>query len=217
MINAPVPLFGYEDPDRLQHMYDFVRGYAEENGMVQTLEALVFADRCHKGQFRRSRNCLPYISHPLLMACHAVTLGVGEDDLLSTVLLHDTLEDCGVKASELPAGDEVKRVVELLTFRIREGEDKAAAKKRYFETLSLDPVAALTKLLDRCNNVSYMVDAFSAEKVRSYVEETKTYVYPLPGIIRTVKPDWAAPAYTVKYHIYSVISTIEIMMERKLW
>ena len=217
MINAPVPLFGYEDPDRLQHMYDFVREYAVENGMAQTLEALVFADRCHEGQFRRSRNCLPYISHPLLMACHAVTLGVGEDDLLATVLLHDTVEDCGVGVRDLPAGDEVKRAVGLLTFGVREGEDRAAAKKRYFEALALDPVASLTKLLDRCNNVSYMADAFSAEKIRSYVEETKTFVYPLPGIIRTMKPEWAPAAYTIKYHIYSVISTIEIIMERKLW
>jgi GTP pyrophosphokinase len=99
---SPVPLFGVEDPDRLERMRSFLENYAEAHRLKQTSVSLRFAWKCHEGQFRKSRNRLPYISHPLLMAIHAVTLGLVDDDLLAACLLHDVLEDCPVSREELP-------------------------------------------------------------------------------------------------------------------
>ena len=90
---SPVPLFGAEDPDRLERMRSFLENYAEAHQLKQTSVSLRFAWKCHEGQFRKSRNRLPYISHPLLMAMHAITLGLVDDDLLAACLLHDVLED----------------------------------------------------------------------------------------------------------------------------
>ena len=152
---SPVPLFGVEDPDRLERMRSFLENYAEAHRLKQTSVSLRFAWKCHEGQFRKSRNRLPYISHPLLMAIHAVT-----------------------------------------------------------QRLSHNGIAAIVKMLDRCNNVSYMVDASSLKKIQQYVVETKIYFYPLPVSIRQEFPEYADAAFALKYHIYSVISTIEIMLDR---
>jgi hypothetical protein len=97
---------------------------------------------------------------------------------------------------------------------IAEGEDRDSAKARYYERLSHNGIAAMVKMLDRCNNVSYMVDAFSLKKIQQYVVETKIYFYPLPVSIRQEFPEYADAAFALKYHIYSVISTIEIMLDR---
>lgn len=211
---SPVPMFGAEDPDRLERMRSFLEHYAAEHQLTQTAESLVFAWRCHEGQFRKSRNRLPYISHPLLMALHAIALGLQDDDLLAACLLHDVLEDCPVSREELPCSEAAKQAIELLTFEIREGEDRDSAKARYYERLSHNGIAAMVKLLDRCNNVSYMVDAFTLKKIQKYVVETKIYIYPLPLSVRQEFPEYADAAFALKYHIYSVISTIEIMLDR---
>ena len=84
--------------DRLfdeQHMYTYVKTYANVREMPQTVKALAFAREQHKGQVRKGRDNVPYIYHPLLMACHALALGLDDDDIVAASLLHDVCEDCG--------------------------------------------------------------------------------------------------------------------------
>ena len=52
------------------------------------------------------------------------------------------------------------------------------------------------------------------EKIQKYVVETKIYLYPLPLSVRQEFPEYGDAAFALKYHIYSVISTIEIMLDR---
>lgn len=215
-VMSPFPLFGAEDLDSIENMMQFVRRCCEEKGYTETLDALSFAEKCHEGQFRKNRKKIPYITHPLTIAIHAITLGLNEQDILSACLLHDTIEDCGVSKEELPVSDRAKELVDLLTIKFEEGETRAQAKERYFKRLSKDPEAAMIKLLDRCNNVSFMADAFSVERMWRYIEETERYIYPLPMILREERPEWSNIAFDVKYHIFSVISSIKNVLERDL-
>ena len=64
-----------------------------------SLDALSLAVRCHKGQYREGGK--PYIAHPLSMACMAKGLGLRDDALYATILLHDVCEDCGLKIQEI--------------------------------------------------------------------------------------------------------------------
>ena len=164
------------NPDK---MYTYLRGYASGAGMKETLKALSFAREKHAGQRRKSGE--PYIVHPLMMACNAVSIGIRDDAVIATILLHDVCEDCGVSLAELPVSDRVKRAVDLMTFRVMEGETKEIAKNRYYNLLLGCREAALTKLIDRCHNVSSMAGTFSVEKLKSYLYRRNPALCPAPA------------------------------------
>ena len=72
-------------------MYTYLRGYFIGANMSQSIAALQFARERHGGQTRKDGT--PYIVHPLSMACYAVALGLRDDNVIATILLHDTIED----------------------------------------------------------------------------------------------------------------------------
>lgn len=116
-----------------EKMYTFIRGFATGAKMTETLKALAFARQKHDGQLRRSGD--PYIVHPLTMACNALSLGIQDDEVIATILLHDVCEDCNVSIAELPVSEKVKRGVDLMTFRVMDGETKDIAKDRYYNMI----------------------------------------------------------------------------------
>ena len=188
-------------------MYAHIHDFAVSRQMEQTVQALSFARKMHSGQYRKSGE--EYIIHPLTMACHAISLGMDDDTLISTILLHDVCEDCGVSPQELPVSQEVRYGVELMTFTVLDEETKDAAKRRYYDRLGENKTAAVTKLIDRCHNVSTMAGTFSKEKMKAYIEETREYVLPL--LCRTLEryPDLAGVLFSIHYHITSVIDAAE--------
>lgn len=195
-------------PDK---MYTYIRGFATALGMEQTLKALTFAREKHQGQLRKSGE--PYIVHPLTMACDAMSMGIKDDNIIATILLHDVCEDCGVSLQELPVNDVVRRGVQLMTFTVLDGETKEIAKTRYYNMLIQSKEAVITKLIDRCHNVSSMAGTFSIEKLKSYIEETRTYVLPLLRKAKDRFPEESDRLFTLKYHITSVVDAIDLTMQ----
>lgn len=192
-----------------EHMYTFIKGYAASRQMEQTLRALSFARDCHRGQKRSGKERIPYIVHPLNMACHALALGITEDNIVAAALLHDVCEDCGVKPDELPVGEQVKEDVITLTHRAwNKDQNRQEEMEEYYAGISNNKEAAIVKLLDRCQNVSFMAYAFSKEKLRRYISETRTYVLPLLQIMKE-DPKYSNQYFLLKYHICSVIGSIE--------
>ncbi len=194
-----------------EKMYTYIKGYATGAGMRETLKALAFAREKHAGQLRKDGQ--PYIVHPLTMACNALGMGIRDDAVVATILLHDVCEDCGVRVVELPVNSTVKRGVELMTFRIMDGESKEIAKNRYYNMLIQSREATLTKLIDRCHNVSSMAGTFSVAKLKAYIEETRHYVLPLLKKAKDVYPEDADMLFLLKYHIVSVVDSIEATMQ----
>ena len=194
-----------------EKMYTYLRGYASGAEMKDTLKALSYAREKHAGQLRKSGE--PYIVHPLMMACNAVAMGIRDDTVVATILLHDVCEDCGVSLAELPVSDAVRRGVDLMTFRIMDGETREIAKNRYYNMLLQSREAALTKLIDRCHNVSSMAGTFSVEKLKAYIEETRQYVLPLLRKIKNQYPEEADILFVLKYHIVSVVDSIEATIQ----
>ena len=82
----------------IDKMYTYLRGFLIGANMENSLKALQFAREKHKGQIRKDG--VPYIVHPLSMACYAVALGIKDDNIIATVLLHDVVEDCDVPAED---------------------------------------------------------------------------------------------------------------------
>ena len=194
-----------------EKMYTYIRGFATALEMQQTLRALSFARQKHKGQLRKSGD--PYIIHPLTMACNALSLGIKDDNVIATILLHDVCEDCGTSLEELPVNEKVKRGVELMTFSVMDGETKETAKIRYYNMLPSCKEAAYTKLIDRCHNVSTMASAFSKEKLIAYIEETRSFVIPMIRKIKDKYPDDTDVLFVLKYHIVSVVDAIDYTIQ----
>lgn len=194
-----------------EKMYTYLKGFASGAGMKETLKALAFAREKHSGQLRKSGE--PYIAHPLTMACNAVSMGIREDTVIATILLHDVCEDCAVGLAELPVNDAVRHAVDLMTFRVMEGETKEIAKNRYYNLLLQSREAALTKLIDRCHNVSSMAGTFSVAKLKAYIDETRQYVLPLLRKVKDAYPEDSEILFLLKYHIVSVVDSIDATIQ----
>ena len=165
-------------------MYTYIRGFATALRMEQTLKALTISREKRQGQLRKSGE--PYIVHPLSTACDAMSMEIKDDNIIATILLHDVCEDCGVSLQELPVNEVVRRGVQLMTFIVLDGETKEIAKTRYYNMLIQSKEAVITKLIYRCHNVSSMAVTFSIEKLKSYINETRTYVLPLLNRLKTI-------------------------------
>jgi GTP pyrophosphokinase len=157
---------------------------------------------------------VPYIIHPLMMACHAQSMGLSDDTLLSVILLHDVCEDCGVEPADLPFSEPVRRSVELLTKKEDPSLSKEERNKVYYSGIAADPVASMAKIIDRCNNVSTMAQAFSDEKLNEYIEETETYVLPLLKTVKQNYLEYNNAVFLIKYHMLSVLESLKNMMMR---
>ena len=200
------------------HMYSRIAVTAELKGLRETYAALRFMKEAHKGQYRKpslfSDVKVPYIVHPLMMACHAHALGIREDKILASILLHDVCEDCGVAPEELPFSEEVREAVRLLSFQVMPGETRADAKERYYAAIAENQIARIVKILDRCNNISTMASSFTQKKLVTYVNETETYVMPLLEQAKYAVPEYADAFYLLKYHMRSVLESIKAMAAR---
>ncbi|MEE8827503.1 MAG: HD domain-containing protein [Eubacteriales bacterium] len=190
--------------------------FAEAEHLAETQRALVYMKEKHEGQYRKAGQAsgtrVPYIIHPLMMACHAHALHIRDDRTLAAILLHDVCEDCGVRPEELPFSDRVKELVDLLTFRIPDGMTKQEATEAYYRRIRGDSTAVLIKALDRCNNVSTMAHAFSVEKMVEYIEETETYVLPMLKTVKSVSREYDDAAFVLKYHMVSVLESLKNML-----
>ena len=76
-----------------------------------------------------------------------------------------------------------------MTFTVMDGETKEIAKNRYYNLILESREAAITKIIDRCHNVSSMAGTFSKEKLTAYIEETRKYVFPLLRKIKEQYPE----------------------------
>ena len=201
-----------------EHMYSRIAVTSELEGLRETSSALRFMKKQHKGQFRKpslfSDVKVPYIVHPLMMACHAHALGIREDKILATILLHDVCEDCDVTPEDLPFSEEVREAVRLLSFQVKPGESRSDAKKRYYAAIADNRIARIVKILDRCNNTSTMASSFTQKKLVAYVNETETYVMPMLEQAKYAIPEYADAFYLLKYHMRSVLESIKAMATR---
>lgn len=191
-----------------KHMYTYLKGYASSRNMTETLRALPYAKEKHAGQYRKGPEKIPYIIHPLSMACHALSMGITEDETIAAALLHDVCEDCGVKPEELPFSSAVQEAVQALTYVHQ-------PKQEYYEAISRNRRAAIVKLIDRCNNVSSMAFGMDDDHIAKYIAETRTYVLPLLTLVKNNYPEYSSQVHLLQYQICSIIDSVEQIMNRK--
>ena len=157
----------------VSHMFTFVKGRAQMLGLPQTLAVMDLLRPAHGAQQRRSKygfEC-SYMAHPLTMACHALAMGLKDDDVLAAALAHDMVEDSHMKPDDLPVNDRVREAVRLVSKNMYD-PNEPDWEKQYFANIRKNPLACIVKCLDRTNNLAGMADAFSRKWMIRYTEET---------------------------------------------
>ena len=203
------------------HQYTYLKARAQSLGLTQTLAALPLMKAKHEHQTRKGMVAqMPYRVHPLTLACHALAMGIGDDDVLAALLLHDVVEDTDTKPEDLPVNDRVREAVKLVSYNTyypaehpspndeEEKEIKRQIKPTYYANIRDNPLASLIKCIDRCNNLSCMADGFSREQQTTYVVETERYVLPLLDVIKAV-PEWNNAAWLLRYQITALLETFK--------
>ena len=199
-----------------EHMKTYVKTVAKTQGMDNTLKAVDFAVEAHGIKTRKNTDVL-YISHPLTMACHALAMGIKEDEIIAGILLHDVIEDCekepGIKYSleDLPVNDETKELVRLMTKDKTPGGNKEEKKEKYYEALATNPKAALIKCIDRCNNMTTMSWGLTPEGIYNYIIDGDKYY---PRLLKVVKntPEYNDAAWLLQYQIESMLDIYKRLM-----
>ena len=201
---------------REENMFTRMRSFALSEDLTETYQALNYMRERHGGQFRKASKHtdtkVVYINHPLMMACHAHALGLQDDVLLASVLLHDVVEDTGVTLEELPFSDEVKKIVGLVSFKIPDGLTRAQAKRAYYERIAKNEKASLVKLLDRCNNLSTMAGTFGEKKMKEYIIETERYILPLCTVLKNGFPEYSNASFLIKYQMIGLLETVKNLL-----
>lgn len=189
-------------------MYTYLRGFLVGANMTESLKALGFARHQHSSQTRKDGT--PYIVHPLSMACYAVAMGLREDNIIATILLHDVLEDCGIDVDYLPVNSTVKNAVKHMTIqRFKTDVDKIETKCRYFNELLESREALICKALDRYNNLSDMPMSMSADAVGKNVAETEVLLMPILKEAKSRYPDLADTLFVLRTNLEVLVSILK--------
>ena len=193
-----------------EHMKTFVKTSAKHLELSNTLKALDFAVEAHEGQ-KRKKSAVPYIYHPLNLACHALSMDIKEDEVIATCLLHDVVEDCGKTADDLPVNDETKEIVMLLSHPHTTDKNRDKVMKGYYQAILKNPKASLVKCIDRCNNLTTMSWGLSRDRIYRMIKETEEYY---PALIKAIKAtvEYNNAAWLLRYQIESMLDIYKRLM-----
>ncbi|MBQ9279979.1 MAG: HD domain-containing protein [Clostridia bacterium] len=193
--------------------YYFLKGYALGKEYPNMQKSLIIARQLHSGQFRDGG--AEYIVHPLRVCDYLVALGMNDDILLSSALLHDVIEDVSfirdnprILVSEFELSPKILDVVTILT------KTKGMDKDIYFDRIKKDWRALFVKLSDRVNNISTL-SSFDVGRRFKYIEETRERIIPLCSYGKLAYPQLSNKITCIKYHITSLCDTVKAITEQQ--
>ncbi|MDO4508082.1 MAG: HD domain-containing protein [Candidatus Saccharibacteria bacterium] len=165
--------------------------------LVISQAALELAIRAH-GDTRRDDGSL-YISHPIGMACLAIGLGIRDDKLIATLLLHDVCEDCGIPVQSVSEDSDVRQAVRLMTIKPGIYDSvKADTKRRYFESLLESCEALIGKAFDRVFNLESGIEVFDRARSLKNWRETYHLLLPITKIAKRNWPEWSDTLHVLR-------------------
>ncbi|MCM1128827.1 MAG: bifunctional (p)ppGpp synthetase/guanosine-3',5'-bis(diphosphate) 3'-pyrophosphohydrolase [Oxalobacter formigenes] len=164
------------------HLTQKLEGYLSKTDMQRVRSAFRFADEMHLGQIRKSGE--PYISHPLAVAeiCADWKL---DTQAIMAALLHDVMEDQGVKIGELierfgpPVANLVDGLSKLEKLQFRNHVDAQGENfRKMLLAMAKDVRVILIKLADRLHNMRTL-NAMDLSKQKRIARETMEVYVPI--------------------------------------
>lgn len=153
-------------------------------GYHKALRALEYNRKLFPGT--RKDGITPEFDHHVCQAQYLRTLPglLFPEQALATIFFHDTPEDRGIAFDEIQAlyaddpgfGKSVAQAARKVTKSWRGQKFDEAG---LFEAMATCPIASVVKGGDRIHNLQSMVEVFSLDKQRSYLDETQRLVLPM--------------------------------------
>jgi GTP pyrophosphokinase len=189
---------------------DRLKRYLPSADVQRIKEAYRFSDAAHLGQFRKSGE--PYITHPIAVA-EILTEWKLDAAAIQAALLHDVLEDSGVRKQELverfgtTVAELVDGVSKLDRLRFDSNEEaQAESFRKMLLAMARDVRVILIKLADRLHNVRTL-DAMDPDKRRRIARETLDIYAPiahrlgLNAIYRELQEQSFARIHPLRYRV----------------
>ena len=178
---------------RLKKQYTKFSNYFKSNDMQQSLKAMDLVEKYHVGERRGGgpeRSHLYEVAGQILTTFEAHVDLIELDSLVAAGFLHDLVEDYADLYSESDlrrdfssrCADLVMNVCKWDGFQKIE-EDYIA----YFDIVSSDIGSVVVKTSDRIHNMSTCIGGMSPARIRKYIEEVRTYFFPM---IRQARKDY---------------------------
>lgn len=156
--------------------------YLEPDQVQKVVDAYLFADKCHEGQYRQSGD--PYITHPVAVAHILADMHMDHESLMAA-LLHDVIEDTDAtkdQVSELFSPTIAELVDGVSKLTEIEFASKAEQQAENFQKMTLamarDIRVVLVKLADRLHNMRTL-GVLNPRKMRRIARETLEIYAPI--------------------------------------
>lgn len=182
-------------------------------------KAYEFATEAHKEQRRYSGD--PYMVHTSAVGYYLAEAGL-DTQTIAAGLLHDTVEDAGVKPMEIEEkfGPEVRTLVEGVTklgaLRYRGLERHTESLRNLFAATAKDIRVLIVKLMDRLHNARTLEHVPSPEKRERIALETLEIYAPIADRLgmSVLKQDLEDAAFPYAHHA-EYERTRELLKERR--
>jgi len=183
--------------------FDQAKQLYQDNELELIKKAYLFANRCHIGQIRESKE--PFITHPLNVALFLMKMNLDATTIVAA-LLHDTVEDTCIKLEDIKKefGNEVAKLVSGVTklkqaviYQENIKSYSAENIRRMFLAMAQDIRVVLIKLADRYHNMATL-DYKEPKKRLEKARETLDIYAPLAnrlcmGELKGQLEDYAFP------------------------
>lgn len=188
--------------------FSLFRGELLGAKMYTALKALSIAEEAHEGIMRKD-GVTPYIEHPMKVASILYDLGITDEEVIATALLHDVIEDCEDNQIKLKIYTEFCASIGLAVTAV--SKKKEYNNDEYYAEIKKYPNAILVKLADRCHNLSTLYN-FTGEKKAKYIKETEDYIYPLIKYAQHTYYEYGSVLRTLDLWIETVVNNLKPYM-----
>lgn len=165
--------------------YTALKSYLLGREYNMGLRCMAFAREHHGGT--RKDGFTPEFHHQIRIAFTILNLrGVQNEQLaLCLAFLHDTPEDKNVSHATLAS--EFSEEIAVKAFKLNKHAHES--EEACMTVISKDPDCSIVKGADNKDNIGSMYGAFTHEKMKSYIERTRTSILPMLKTASTYYPD----------------------------
>jgi GTP pyrophosphokinase len=191
--------------------------YLNKDEIIKLKNTIDFATNAHKDQKRLSG--VNYISHPLAVAYFITELKL-DLEAIQAALLHDTLEDCGIEASELMEvfGKNVCHIVqavtkidELQSTQVDHSLAESETMKKMFLAMAEDVRVVIIKIADRLHNMQTL-QFLSKKRQLAISTETMEVFAPLADRLGIWQYKWQLEDLAFSYLESAIYNKINSMI-----